>query len=139
MCVYSVSKIKILEKNTHYYKVAQPTKTSNIYRSLVLPKDRAIQTPTHLYGTSSMGILKYEIGKKVTSDLETTPGMYCYINKEIAKASLFSFDRNKKTVLLKVLVKKGTKIRYASNSVRTNNKNVVLVETLTPVKVGQMD
>ena len=60
--------------------------------------------------------------------------MYCYCKRMEAKTRKKSWPESSLIKILKVLVKKGTRIRYASYSALTNDKSVVLVETLTPVK-----
>lgn len=137
MCVYITSEIKTLKEDTYYYKLIQkaPNPNLNIYSSMTIPIDRSPQykDPTKEYWNNkdTGTTFYYEIGKEITSDFYTTPGMYCFVNSEIAKERNYWRDLR----VVKVLVKKGTKIRYAKSFSYEKENNVVLVETLTPIEI----
>ena len=145
MCVYGISETEILKKDTYFYKLVRGSKQNKFFTSLTLAEYRSIQylnpdKPDMLHDNVGK-TFSYKIGEEITSDFGTTPGMYCYVSKEEAKIRKGYWPESYSTNIrvLKVLVKKGTRIRYASNSARPNYKNVVLVEALTPVELVQMD
>lgn len=145
MCVLFKTEILQLEEDTVYYKVVtlkNPNEEKQ-FQSCVKSKARTVQNGYRLKGR----VLNYKIGKNTTSSFEDTPGLYCFTTKEAA--SLFIYVRDAPFVIekvIRVLVKKGTKIRFATspfayctyksltdNKEVLNGKEVVLVESLTPL------
>lgn len=78
MCVYSMSEIKVLEKNTYFYKLVRKNKNPDIFFSLILPISRNPQYPDFNKHSLIQDVgtkFYYKIGKEITSNFENTPGM----------------------------------------------------------------
>lgn len=142
MCVYDITELEILEEDLTAYKaVSVISFPKPKFSSLWHPVFRVSQfndtdDEDCFYPQRCGDVFTYEIGEKVTSSFETTPGLYCFEKKDGAKNIGINADLPS-TALLEVLIPKGTKIRRALSSLGLDLQvpDVILTEELIPIKV----
>ena len=141
MCVFGVSDIEVLEKDLVAYKVVVNSfKVQGKFLSRFPPSLRRVQKRNLIekqeeliYYPKVVGITKnYFFNKKSISRFKDSPGLYCFMSIQSAlKSGILS---GWGTMLLRVIIPKGTKIRKARTFEESYYKETILTEVLIPLE-----
>lgn len=128
MCVRAdFEKPEVTTRTTYAYKLVRHVARRSSYTSYLHPFNRLSQTS--IPGDTGK-ITRYQIGERVTSNFDITPGFYCFASLKEARRR-HSPDRFDVIRLLKVRIPKGTKIvrgwyRSGSRWCRTINAETII-------------
>lgn len=109
MCVHDIGSIEVAFEDFYVYKYVR--RTSNRRWCSFISKSR--RNPQTRYATKGK-VLYYSKGVPITSSLDTTPGLYCYVQRHPYGSCMVA------------LVPKGTRFRKAEGG------TIVLAETIVP-------
>lgn len=120
MCVNKVGPITITKRTRHVYKVVR-RRTLQEFISMFSPVDRTAQDHS---GYDRGTTLVYRLNEPITSSMNETPGLYCYVHLSKLK---YIYP------ILRCRVPAGTRVRKCRSA---DGHTALLVETLIPIEVA---